>query len=238
MLKDAVRWGRLARNAADAADPPRRSVDGVEIQAWDAETLRRFLDVCRTADDPLYSSWVFLATTGLRRGEALGLHWSDLDLDAGRARITHTLGSISWHVVAGQPKTAAGRRPIALDPITIGVLRDHRKRMLEQRLLVGTAFVDQDFVFCEPDGNPLHPERVYQAFKRRVRTYDVPYLSPHGLRHTWATIALANGVHPRVVQERLGHAHISVTLQTYSHVQPTMHDDAAALVAGLIMPTV
>ncbi len=236
MLKDAVRWGRLARNPADAADPPRRSVDRVEIRVWDAERLRRFLNECRAADDPLYSLWVFLATTGLRRGEALGLHWSDVDLDSGRARITHTLGTIGWQVVAGQPKTSAGRRPIALDPMTVGVLRDHRKRMLEQRLLVGAGFVDQDFVFSEPDGSPLHPERVYQAFKRRVRKHAFPYLSPHGLRHTCATIALANGVHPRVVQERLGHAHISVTLQTYSHVQPTMHDDAAALVASLLLP--
>jgi integrase len=235
MLKDAVRWGRLARNPADAADPPRRSVERTEIKAWDAPTLRGFLDACRSADDPHYALWVFLATTGLRRGEALGLRWREVDLDAGRARITHTLGSISWRVVAGQPKTAAGRRPIALDPITVGVLRDHRRRMLEQRLLVGAGFVDQDFVFCEPDGSPLHPERVYQAFKRRVRRHELPYLSPHGLRHTWATIALAHGVHPRVVQERLGHAHISVTLQTYSHVQPTMHDDAAALVASLII---
>ena len=90
-------------------------------------------------------------------------------------------------------------------------------------------------MFCEPDGNPLHPEIVYQAFKRRVGKHGVPALSPHGLRHTWATIALSNGVHPRVVHERLGHAHISITLQTYSHVQPTMHDEVAALVAGLII---
>ena len=106
---------------------------------------------------------------------------------------------------------------------------------LYQRLLVGAGFADQDFVFCEPDGSPLRPERVYQAFKRRVRKHACPYLSPHGLRHTWATIALANGVHPRVVQERLGHAHLPITLQTYSHVQPTMHDDAAALVANLLL---
>ena len=98
------------------------------------------------------------------------------------------------------------QRPIALDPITVGVLRVHRKRMRGRRILVGAGFVDQDFVFCEPDGSPLHPERVYQAFKRRVGKHAFPYLSPHGLRHTWATIALANGVHPRVVQERLGHA--------------------------------
>ena len=114
MLKDAVRWGRLARNPADAADPPRRSVQARQVQAWDAETLRRFLSECRAADDPLYSLWVFLATTGLRRGEALGLHWADVDLAAARVRIAHTLGSIKWNVVAGQPKTSAGRRPIAL----------------------------------------------------------------------------------------------------------------------------
>ena len=108
--------------------------------------------------------------------------------------------------------------------------------MLEQRLLVRAGFVDQDYVCCEPDGRALYPERVYQAFKRRVRTHQVPDLSPHGLRHTWATIALANGVHPRVVQEHLGHAHISITLQTYSHVQPTMHDHAAVLVTDLVLP--
>jgi integrase len=236
MFKDAVRWGRLARNPADAADPPRRSVQPRQIQAWDAETLRRFLGACRAERDPLYPLWAFLATTGLRRGEALGLHWSDVDLPAARVRITSTLGSIKWKVVAGQPKTSAGRRPIALDPVTVSVLREHRRQMLEQRLLVGAGFTDHDYVFCEPDGAPLHPERVYQAFKRRVGKHGVSYLSPHGLRHTWATIALANGVHPRVVQERLGHAHISITLQTYSHVQPTMHDDAAALVAGLVLP--
>ena len=80
-----------------------------------------------------------------------------------------------------------------------------------------------------------HPERVHQAFTRRVRKHGFPTLSPHGLRHTWATIALSNGVHPRVVQERLGHAHIWITLQRHSHVQPTVHDDAAALAAGLII---
>jgi integrase len=116
MLKDAVRWGRLARNPADAADPPRRSVQARQVQAWDAETLRRFLGECRAADDPLYPLWVFLATTGLRRGEALGLHWVDVELAAARVRITQTLGSIRWNLVAGQPKTSAGRRPIALDP--------------------------------------------------------------------------------------------------------------------------
>jgi integrase len=232
VLKDAVRWGRISRNPADMADAPKRSATHREIQAWNVETLRTFLEVTR--DDDLFALWLFLATSGVRRGEALGLRWADVDLDTARARITQTVITISWKVHFGQPKTAAGRRPIALDPMTVGVMREHRKRMLERRLLVGDGFVDQGLVFCQPDGAPLHPERVYQAFQRALKKHDLPTISIHGLRHTWATIALEQGVHPRVVQERLGHANIAVTLQTYSHVLPTMHDDAAATVASLL----
>lgn len=233
LLKDAVRWGRIARNPADMADPPKRTATHREIRAWNVETLRTFLEVTR--DDNLFALWLFLATSGVRRGEALGLRWLDVDLDMARARITQTVISISWKVHFGQPKTAAGRRPIALDPMTVGVMRDHRKRMLELRLLVGDGFVDQGLVFCHPDGSPLHPERVYQAFQRALKKHDLPVISIHGLRHTWATIALEQGVHPRVVQERLGHSNIAVTLQTYSHVLPTMHDEAAATVASLLV---
>lgn len=232
LLKDAVRWGKITRNPADMADPPKRSANQREIQAWNVETLRTFLQL--TKDDALHVLWVVLATTGLRRGEALGLRWHDVDLDTARARVTQTVTAIGWEVHYGQPKTAAGRRPVALDPATVSLLREYRKRMLEQRLLVGDGFVDQGLVFCQPDGSPLHPERVYQAFKRALRRHELPNIPLHGLRHTWATIALEHGVHPRVVQERLGHANIAVTLQTYSHVLPTMHDEAASTVASAV----
>ena len=120
--------------------------------------------------------------------------------------------------------------------MTVTIVREHRKLMLERRLLVGDGFVDHGLAFCQPDGAPLHPERVYQAFKRALRRHALPDIPLHGLRHTWATIALERGVHPRVVQERLGHANIAVTLQTYSHVMPTMHDEAAERVAGVLFP--
>ena len=221
--------GKLARNPADMADPPKRSANQREIQAWNAETLRSFLQL--TKDDELHTLWVLLATTGLRRGEALGLRWNDVDLDTSRLRVKQTVTAIGWEIHFGQPKTAAGRRPIALDPMTLAIAREHQKQMIERRLLVGDGFVDHGLVFCHPDGSPLHPERVYQAFKRALRRHALPDIPLHGLRHTWATIALERGVHPRVVQERLGHANIAVTLQTYSHVMPTMHDQAASLVA-------
>jgi integrase len=236
-LKDAVRWGRLARNPADAADPPRAGPKSDGVHAWDAEALRHFLGESRAADDRLYGLWVLLATTGMRRGEALGLRWSDVDLDAGRARVVQTIIQTRSVVSIGEPKTARGRRAVALDRATIAVLREHRQHMRHERLLVGNDFNDLGLVFHQPDGTWLHPDAVSEVFLRRVRRYDLPRLTLHGLRHTWATLALERGIHPRVVQERLGHSTIAITLGIYSHVSPTLHDEAAQLVADLVMPS-
>ncbi|MGH9165261.1 MAG: tyrosine-type recombinase/integrase [Acidimicrobiales bacterium] len=235
-FKDAVRWGRLARNPADAADSPRAGQKSDGVHAWDAATLRQFLAVSRDAEDRLHALWVLLATTGMRRGEALGLRWSDVDLDAGRARVLQTIIQIGSVVSVGEPKTGKGRRSISLDSATLGVLRDHRHRMRQERLLVGADFNDLGLVFHQPDGGCLHPEAVSEAFLRRGRRYDLPRITLHGLRHTWATLALERGIHPKVVQERLGHSTIAITLGIYSHVSPTLHDEAAQLIADLVLP--
>ena len=234
-FKDAVRWGRLLRNPADAADPPRAGQKSDGIQSWDASTLRAFLDRSRTEDDRLRPLWVLLATTGMRRGEALGLRWSDVDLDPGRVRVVQTVVRVHSTVSIGEPKTTRGRRPISLDKATVAVLRAHRRRMLEERLLVGEGFDDRGFVFHQPDGGWLRPDAVSATFLRRVNRYGLPRVTVKGLRHTWATLALERGVHPRVVQERLGHSTIAITLGIYSHVSPTLHDEAAQLVADLVM---
>ncbi len=233
MLGDAVRWGRIPKSPAEMADPPKRSATHRPIKAWSVESLRTFLAATRV--DELSALWMLIATTGLRRGEALGLRWSDIDLDTGRAQINQTVIAIGWNVHLGQPKTQAGRRPIALDPSTIEVLRKHR-RTLPARPATGAGDVGDQLVFSEQDGSPLHPERVSQAFRRAVIRHRLPPIPLHGLRHTWATLALQMDVHPRVVQERLGHSNIAITLQTYSHVLPIMHDNAAATVAALFMP--
>lgn len=238
MFKDAVRWGRLARNPADAADPPQQSATPLpELQTWPAPVLADFLDRSRESDDRYFAAWHFLASTGMRRGEALGLRWSDVDLDAGRASIVQTVIAVKHEVSFGTPKTAKGRRHVALDTDTVGVLCDHRRRQLEERLLIGSGWRDHDLVFCKVDGDPLHPERFSREFDRRVARWELPKLTLHGLRHTWATLALQAGVHPKVVSERLGHANISITLDTYSHVTPTMQTDAAETVARLIRGT-
>jgi integrase len=234
-FKDAVRWGRLARNPADAADPP-RGARAAEVQAWAAATLRDFLGRSRDEEDGYYALWVLLATTGLRRGEALGLRWSDVDLETGRVRIVQTVIQIRGNVTVGEPKTDRGRRAITIDEGTAAALRAHRRVTNEQRLFVGVDFNDHDLVFRLPSGDPLHPDAVSATFERQVRRYGLPRLTLHGLRHTWATLALESGVHPRVVQERLGHSTIAITLGIYSHVSPTLDSDAARTVAALMLP--
>ncbi len=234
-LKDAVRWNRLARNPSDAADPPRGAAKSDGVHTWDAATLRSFLESSRESDDQLHVLWVLLATTGMRRGEALGVRWSDVDLDAGRLRVVQTITQVRSKVSVGEPKTTMGRRSIALDDGTVAVLRSHRKLMLEERLLVGPDFTDSGLVFHYPDGSCLRPDAVSAQFLRRVDCLGLPRLTLHGLRHTWATLALEQGIHPRVVQERLGHSTIAITLGIYSHVAPTLHDEAAELVSGMFI---
>jgi integrase len=234
-LKDAVRWGRIARNPADAADSPKAGHKSDDMQTWDADTLRSFIEQSKAADDRLHGLWVLLATTGMRRGEALGLRWRDLDLDKGKLRVVQTVIQIRGHVTDSEPKTVAGRRPIAIDKATVAVLREHRKRMLEERLLIGPDFTDRGFVFHQPDGMWLHPGAVSDQFLRRGAAYGLPRLTVHGLRHTWATLALEQGIHPKVVQERLGQSTIAITLGIYSHVSPTLHDEAAGTVTRLLL---
>jgi integrase len=233
VFRDAVRWGRLSRNPADAADPPREEATArFGTSTWSPEELRAFLDAVR--EDRLCLAYLLLATTGMRRGEALGLRWQDVDLDSGRASILQTVIAVRHQVVFGTPKTVKGRRTVVLDASTVAALREHRRRQAEERLQAGTGWVDSGLIFCGVDGGPLHPERFTRRFSERLRQVGLPPIRLHDLRHGWATMALAAGVHPKIVQERLGHANIGITLDIYSHVTATLHGEAAEKVAELV----
>lgn len=234
-LSDAVRWERLLRNPADAATPPSATAsERPEMTTWDAKTLRSFLDASAAENDRYRAAWYLLATTGMRRGEVLGLRWADVDLTAATASIRQTVITVKRSVQFGTPKTAKGRRQISLDAGTVAVLREHRARQLEERLLMGAGWADHDLIFTKVDGAPLHPERFSREFDRRVARYGLERIRLHDLRHTWATLALGAGVHPKVVQERLGHANVSITLDVYSHATPAMSAAAADTVAAAV----
>jgi len=229
-LADAVRWGDLSRNPADNADAPQ--VQRKEMRTWSAGETRTFLD--SVTDDPVRAAWVLVATTGARRGEVLGLRWGDLDLDNGRAAVVQQLTTVNNQLVFVPPKTAKGRRSLALDRYTVDVLREHRKRQLEQRMALGSGWPGHDLVFTRPDGEPVHPDSFTRWFVQRARAAGLPVIRVHDLRHGWATLALEAGVHPKVVSEQLGHSTVAITLDLYSHVSPTMAADAVERVSGAV----
>lgn len=232
-LADAVRWGLVVRNVADAAEPPSYSATKAPPpRTWNAEELRAFLE--SVTDDRLYGLWHLYATTGLRRGEALGLTWAAVDLDAASLSIHTEHVVIRGEIHQTKPKSAHGLRAVALDAGTVAVLRAHRKRQVAERLAWGPAYSDNGLVFCREDGSALNPNWASERFSKLVAALDVPRVTLHGLRHTWASLALQAGVNSKVVSERLGHATVAFTLDTYSHVMPGMQEDAAAKVAALL----
>jgi integrase len=232
-LADAVAWQRLPRNPADRAKPPSlASVSDIPPRTWSASELDQFL--AHVADDRLAAAWRVLAMTGLRRGELVGLGWDAVDLDAGRLAITRTLIEGKGAPRFSEPKTKRGRRSVALDAETVDTLRGHRERQLDERLAWGPAYRDHGLVFCRENGTPIWPRTFSRSFDHHVRDAGLPKIRLHDLRHTHATLALEAGVHPKVVQERLGHATIAITLDTYSHAIPAMQEDAAAKIAALL----
>lgn len=175
---------------------------------------------------------MLLATTGMRRGEAVGLRWSDIDLDRGTVSVNQSVTTVGTKVVFSPPKSDRRRR-LVLDRDTVRVLIAHRDAQRRDRELLGAPVGRGDPVFAEPDGQPIHPDVVTRRFKTLVRQSGLPPLrGPHDLRHTWASLALAAGVHPKVVSDRLGHSTISITIDTYSHAIPSLDADAAATVAS------
>ena len=242
-LKDALRWNRVVRNVADAATPPSTTAaKAPQTEPWTAEQLRSFLQF--TVESRYLPVWLFLATSGCRRGEALGLRWSGMDLDAATAVVGHQVTVVEGRIVLKElPKTKRGH-VIRLDTGTVAMLRAHRKTQNEELLLVGPGFVDQGLVFCRPDGPPYHPDRFSLEFKRNQSYFNrahqsdpLPELTLHGLRHTWATLALRAGIDIKIVSERLNHSSTHITREIYTHVTPPMQSDAAERVSKLIFWT-
>ncbi len=230
-LADAERLELIVRNPAVLARPPAASA--VERTTWSGDDLREFFDV--VADDRLYGLWVLLATTGMRRGEALGLRWNDVDLDGGVLTINQTLTTADSRLIFDSPKTKRSRRSIYLDPTTVEALRRHRRRQREERLALGDGWLNErDLVFVEEMGVHLHPDKVTRRFRSLARDAKLVPIRLHDLRHTYATIALKAGIHPKIVSDRLGHATTGITLDLYSHVTPGLGREAADTVASKI----
>lgn len=232
-LKDAQRKQLVHRNAADAADPPRINRSRTEgLRTWNANQVRIFLN--GLSGHRLEAAYTLAATTGMRRGEVLGVRWSDLDPATKMLAVRQTVISVNYELMFGAPKTAKGRRLLALDDRTVTALAAHRSRQHDERAAIGTAYMDHDLIFPKLDGSPTHPDYFSQLFDRTVAKLGLPKIRLHDLRHTYATLGLAAGVPSVVISQRLGHANVAFTLDIYTHPVPALHEAAAEQVAGLI----
>ena len=230
-LADAERLGLVQRNAAAAARGP--SVTRPEMTTWSSDQLKEFSAVAQ--ESRMRNAFTILASTGMRRGEALGLRWGDIDFDASQIAIVQTVSTIDSKIVVGQPKTSGSRRTVYVHDTTIRALRQQRQLQAEERLAAGPAWdTGNDLVFRNVTGGPVNPDWFSRHFNDLVEKTDVPRIRLHDLRHTNATLSLKAGVHPKVVSERLGHSSIAITLDLYSHVTPGISRDAAATVESMM----
>ena len=230
-LRDAVADGLVVRNVAAQARPPRAR--RVEMHTWTAAEVGAFLASVR--EDRLYAAWLLLATLGLRRGELLGLRWPDVDLTSGRIAIRNTLVMVDGKPAMAEPKTAKGRRSLTLAPQVLEAVRVHRAHQAAERLSWGADYTDSGLVVTTEDGRPMHPESLSSLFVRQAKRAGLSPIRLHDLRHSVASILLAKGVHPKVVSEQLGHATIALTLDTYSHVIPSLQQEAAGVIAAAVL---
>ena len=175
--------------------------------------------------------------TGMRRGEALGLGWEDLDMEAGSVTIRRAWIPVNGVAQFSEPKSRRSRRTIALHAVTLEALKAHAARQADEQGEWEEAWIETGFVFTREDGRPLHPWKVSKAFRCQAKAAMLPHIPLHGLRHTYATLALAAGVNPRIVSGRLGHSTVALTLDVYSHVLPQQDQDAADRIAELLPPT-
>ena len=234
-MADAERLGLVVRNAVARVTPPSAPISTSVDNVWSAEELKAVIESC--GEEPLYPAFLLAATTGMRRGEVAALRWISVDLDTGVLRVDESVIPVRGELVFTPPKTKKGVRVLTLDSGTLAVLKAHRRRQAERQLALGPAWVETGRVFTLEDGSVLHPDKLSKRFDVWVRRSGLPRITFHGLRHTWATMAMEKGIHTKVVSDRLGHANISVTLDIYSKVRPAMDAEAAELVASDLFAT-
>ena len=222
-LNQAVRWGMLARNVAALAESPH--MERSEPAVLTAEQAKHLLAIAR--EDRLQALYTVAVALGLRQGEALGLAWSDMDFEAGVIHVRHALQRIDGELRLVDPKTLRSRRTILAPKVAMDALAAHKARQAQEQLLAGPRWRSSGLVFTAMEGGPLDAAVVRRRFPRLLKKAGLPAMPFHNLRHSCASLLLAQGVPARVVMETLGHSQISLTLNTYTHVAAELMREAA-----------
>ena len=232
-LKNAVKLGMIGRNPADAVEPPRPQHH--EMQTMNESDIHIFLELAKST--PYYALFYLALFTGMRRSELLALRWCDVDLLLCQLSVTRTIHQLhNGDIIFQQTKTDKSRRMVSLSPSTAIVLREHRELQEKMRQSLGLTLTDEDLVFCQIDGKPLLPDSITHAWMKLARRTGMKGIRLHDARHTHASLMLKQGIHPKIVQERLGHSSIQITLDTYSHVAPGLQQAAANRFDDIVLP--
>jgi integrase len=228
----ACKWGLMARNVTELVEPPRP--ERKQMLTLSPEEARSFLDAAR--GDRLEALYVLAITAGLRQGELLALQWRDVDTDARTVRVTGSLQNLPGRgLTIVEPKTERSRRQVVVSELAAEALRRHRAAQAEERLRLGAAWEDHDLVFPNALGKPMNPSNLLtRSYRKLLARAGLPRLRFHDLRHTAATLLLGEGTNPKVVSEMLGHSTVTITLDLYSHVTPTMQQQAADALDALL----
>lgn len=236
-LDQAVKEGLILRNPTEATTPPRRSKKEIRVLA--EEEMTRFLEFLEAAGRTrLYPAILTFLGTGLRRWELLGLKWEDVDLERGTLTVNRSLVKLRRGTALHEPKTAKAQGTIPLPQETVKVLKRWRAQQAEERLRLGSGYRNEGWGFTTAVGTPYHPKSFYNQFKALLAKAGLPRdITIHALRHTYATLLLKAGEHPKVVQELLGHASIVMTLDTYTHMVPGLKERAAETVNAILKKT-
>ncbi|TCJ00481.1 tyrosine-type recombinase/integrase [Cytobacillus praedii] len=219
------------RNVAEKIKLP--SNPKQEMKVWNEDEFNQFIKVAKKDTSNYYIVFYLALMTGMRQGEILGLRWSDIDFENEILIIQQTLSHDGKEFLKGG-KTKSSRRSIHLSTQTLETLKKHKKTILENKLKLGSAYIDFDLVCCTETGTPLNPSNIRRKLNALIKIAEVPKIRFHDLRHTHATMLLLKGVNIKVIQERLGHSNIKVTLDVYSHVLPTMQSEALKKLDSLI----
>jgi integrase len=218
LLKVAHTWEILRKDIASMIEPPR--LDKTEMNVWTIEQVHTFLKISKHSR--FHPIFFLAAYTGMRKGEILGLKWDDINFEEKTISIKRTLYKLADKFVLQQPKTKSARRIIYMDDDIIKILKKQKAKQNEERLKYAGVYMEQNMVFARPSGDFVFPSSLNTMFGRFIKRAGLPPIRFHDLRHTHATILLGMDINPKIVAERLGHASVQTTLDTYSHVMPSM----------------
>jgi len=230
-LNHAVKWGFVARNVSKAIDPPRPEKKEINTIDWEdfPLLLKEASKLEESSGIPYFMVFHAALHTGMRRGELLGLRWCDIDLDMCTISVNRSLQVLkTGTVVIREPKTPKARRLIDMTPSLAVELREYKSQQDTIRLFLGNPLTNNDLVFAHTDGTPLIPDSISAAFKKVAKRAGFS-LNLHSLRHSHATLMFKSRIHPKIVSDRLGHATVAFTLDTYSHVVPGLQAAAALI---------